>query len=190
MYFINTDPSPIRLLLSFNGYSEGWGLYSERLSYLFNNGADPDASRLLMHNFSASIGLNAVLDLNINYFGWTKEQVYDYLSRYYDVENSDIADSLYSLLTENPGYYVKYYAGYMEILELRRLAENTLGSRFDAKEFHQFLLDIGPAPFSVIRSRMEAWLFTQGIRTSRVRPYAGLALSAFPVNKNCCRTNN
>ena len=190
VYFINTDPSPIRLLLSFNGYSEGWGLYSERLSYLFNNGADPDASRLLMHNFSASIGLNAVLDLNINYFGWTKEQVYDYLSRYYDVENSDIADSLYSLLTENPGYYVKYYAGYMEILELRRLAENTLGSRFDAKEFHQFLLDIGPAPFSVIRSRMEAWLFTQGIRTSRVRPYAGLALSAFPVNKNCCRTNN
>lgn len=190
VYFINTDPSPIRLLLSFNGYSEGWGLYSERLSYLFNNGADPDASRLLMHNFSASIGLNAVLDLNINYFGWTKEQVYDYLSRYYDVENSDIADSLYSLLTENPGYYVKYYAGYMEILELRELAENTLGSRFDAKEFHQFLLDIGPAPFSVIRSRMEAWLFTQGIRTSRVRPYAGLALSAFPVNKNCCRTNN
>ena len=161
VYFINTDPSLIRLILPFNGYSEGWGLYSERLSYLFDNGADPDAAKLLMHNFSASIGLNAVLDLNINYFGWTKEQVYDYLSVYYDVENSDITDSLYSLLTENPAYYVKYYAGYMEILELRHLAEETLGSQFDPKEFHTFLLDIGPAPFSVIRSRMEAWLLTQ-----------------------------
>ena len=163
VYFINTDPDPIRLLLSFNGYSEGWGLYSERLSYLFDNGADPDASRLFMHNFSASIGLNAVLDLNINYFGWTKEQVYDYLSSYYDVENSDITDSIFSLLTENPGYYVKYYAGYMEILELRELAETSLGDQFDPKEFHAFLLNIGPAPFSVIRSRMEAWLLTQGL---------------------------
>ncbi len=163
LYFYSTDPSPVRSVLNFTGYSEGWALYVERLSYLFDNGMDPDAAKLLMHNSYASIGLYAILDMNINYFGWDREQVYEYLSNYYDVENSDVVDSLYSLLIENPGYYMSYYVGCMEFMDMRRLAEETLGNQFDAKAFHTFLLDIGPAPFSVIRSRMEAWFLSQKI---------------------------
>ena len=62
VYFYSTNPCPIRCLLSFNGYSEGWGLYSEFLSYSFNNGVDPDGAKILKYNSSASIGLNALLD--------------------------------------------------------------------------------------------------------------------------------
>ncbi len=163
VYFYETNPSPIRCLLSFNGYSEGWGLYSEFLSYLYNNGVDPDGAKLLMYNSSASIGLNALLDLNINYFGWDEKQTYDYLADYYDVENSNIVSEIYQTLIENPGYYLTYYVGYMEFCEMRELAQKELGDKFDAKEFHKLILDIGPAPFSVIRSRLDSWLLTQKI---------------------------
>lgn len=161
VYFYSTNPCPIRCLMSFNGYSEGWGLYSEFLSYTFQNGVDPDGARLLMYNASASIGLNALLDLNINYFGWDENQTREYLSDYYDVENSNIVSEIYQTLIENPGYYLTYYVGYMEFCEMREQAEKELGDKFDAKEFHKLMLDIGPAPFSVIRSRLEAWLLTQ-----------------------------
>ena len=161
VYFYSTNPCPIRCLMSFNGYSEGWGLYSEFLSYTFQNGVDPDGARLLMYNASASIGLNALLDLNINYFGWDENQIREYLSDYYDVENSNIVSEIYQTLIENPGYYLTYYVGYMEFCEMREQAEKELGDKFDAKEFHKLMLDIGPAPFSVIRSRLETWLLTQ-----------------------------
>ena len=161
VYFYSTNPCPIRCLMSFNGYSEGWGLYSEFLSYTFQNGVDPDGARLLMYNASASIGLNALLDLNINYFGWDENQTREYLSDYYDVENSNIVSEIYQTLIENPGYYLTYYVGYMEFCEMREQAEKELGDKFDAKEFHKLMLDIGPAPFSVIRSRLETWLLTK-----------------------------
>lgn len=119
VYFYSTNPCPIRCLMSFNGYSEGWGLYSEFLSYTFQNGVDPDGARLLMYNASASIGLNALLDLNINYFGWDENQTREYLSDYYDVENSNIVSEIYQTLIENPGYYLTYYVGYMEFCEMR-----------------------------------------------------------------------
>ena len=49
----------------------------------------------------------------------------------------------------------------MEFCEMRELAKKELGDKFDAKEFHKLILDIGPAPFSVIRSRLESWLLAQ-----------------------------
>ena len=41
---------------------------------------------------------------------------------------------------------------------MRAEAEEVLGSAFQAKEFHRFLLDMGPAPFGVIREYFEEWL--------------------------------
>ena len=51
-----------------------------------------------------------------------------------------------------------YYTGYLEIERMRAEAEEALGSAFDAMEFHTFLLDIGPAPFTVIREYYGEWL--------------------------------
>ena len=48
----------------------------------------------------------------------------------------------------------------MEIHEMREQAEETLGADFDAKAFHTFLLDMGPAPFSLIRTYFRSWLVT------------------------------
>jgi uncharacterized protein (DUF885 family) len=43
-------------------------------------------------------------------------------------------------------------------MDLRKQAEEQLQDRFAAKDFHKFLLDIGPAPFSIIQDRFNVWL--------------------------------
>ena len=39
----------------------------------------------------------------------------------------------------------------MEILELKKEAADKKGKKFSQKEFHRAVLDIGPAPFSVVK---------------------------------------
>ena len=44
---------------------------------------------------------------------------------------------------------------------MRREAEDALEDAFRPVEFHRFLLDTGPAPFTVIRPRFKEWLEKQ-----------------------------
>lgn len=160
VYFHSGNTANIRKLLSFPGYSEGWASYVERESYTMDNGLKPEMGQLLAANSSASLGLHACLDIYINYKGWTKDQVRDYLKNYYD-QPDDVAEALYSTMIENPSNYLSYYVGCMEIRNMRRAAENQLKDRFDLKAFHTFLLDMGDAPFDVIQAYFTAWLTKQ-----------------------------
>lgn len=51
--------------------------------------------------------------------------------------------------------------GYLEILNMQSEAKKTLGSRYTNMEFNRFLLDIGPAPFSVIKPYFNEWLIEE-----------------------------
>ena len=95
-------------------------------------------------------------DIGIHYEGWTKETAINYINRF--VGNTDISISIYDTLLEEPAIYLPYAVGYLEMKELKEKAIQTLGDSFSAKEFHRFLLDIGPAPFPVIEDYMEVWL--------------------------------
>lgn len=160
VYFISRETENLRNILSFPSYSEGWATYVENYSYSLDNGLDPNLSQVLAHNSSCSMAIHAILDLNINYYGWTKEQVTEYLEHYYDLDDTDIADAIYTTLLANPTNFLEYYVGYLEIIQMKEMAEKTLGDKFDLKEFHTFLLDIGPAPFSVIEPYFKTWLMT------------------------------
>lgn len=160
VYFHSGNTANIRKLLSFPGYSEGWASYVERESYTMDNGLKLEMGQLLAANSSASLGLHACLDIYINYKGWTKDQVRDYLKNYYD-QPDDVAEALYSAMMENPSNYLSYYVGCMEIQNMRRAAESQLKDRFDLKAFHTFLLDMGDAPFDVIQAYFTAWLTKQ-----------------------------
>ena len=163
VYFTSNCTSDLRRALSFSSYSEGWAFYVENYSYGLDDSLEPAMASVLAHNASSTLGLHAVLDLYINYYGWSKEQVAEYLSRYYDLSGSSIADELYSALTANPTNYLEYYVGYLEILNMRNMAEYTLKDHFNLKEFHTFILDIGPAPFTVIEPYFKTWLLTRNI---------------------------
>lgn len=160
VYFRANCSSDIRKLLSFQGYSEGWATYVEQLSFTLDNGLSPEMGKILAANTSASLGLHACLDIYVNYMGWSKDQVRDYLTNYYS--NPDqVLDSIYYAMIENPGNYLSYYVGYLEFNNMRTTAEMQLGEKFDEKEFHTFLLDMGNAPFDVIQAYFTSWLMEQ-----------------------------
>ncbi|MCI6885675.1 MAG: DUF885 domain-containing protein, partial [Lachnospiraceae bacterium] len=160
VYFHTSCESDLRKLISYQGYSEGWATYVEQLSYTLDNGLGPELGRLLAANASASLGLHACLDIYVNYMGWDKEKVKTYLENFYSDPDS-VADDIFYAMVENPGNYLSYYVGYLEFLNMRKTAEAQLGNRFDAKEFHTFLLDMGNAPFDVIQSYFTSWLMKQ-----------------------------
>ena len=74
------------------------------------------------------------------------------------IDEEEIMRSIYYTLLEEPAIYLPYAIGYLEIMELRNKAETTLGDHFVAKEFHEFLLDMGPAQFHVIEEYLDQWL--------------------------------
>ena len=158
VYFLSQCTSDIRKILSFGSYSEGWATYVEHCAYTMDNGLSPALGELLARNASATLGLHALMDINIHYYGWDREQVASYLEQFFDIRGGGVADALFDAMLSSPANYLEYYVGYLEILNMRQQAEETLGDRFEAKEFHRFLLDIGPAPFTVIRPRFQAWL--------------------------------
>lgn len=160
VYFSSNCSDNLRKLLSFSSYSEGWAFYVETYSYSLDNGLNPQISQILASNSSSSLALHAILDLYINYYGWTKEQVGDYMKQYYDLDGTDVIDSIYTTLVANPTNYLEYYVGYLEILNMRNTAQKELGDDFNLKEFHTFLLDMGPAPFTVIEPYFKTWLMT------------------------------
>lgn len=158
VYFTNHSNSDLRRILSFSSYSEGWAVYVENQSYLFDNGLNPDLGKLLSLNSSSMLGLHAYLELNVNYYGWTVDQMKEYLSSSYGIEDMDMITDLYQTVIANPTNYLEYYVGYLEILNLRKKAERELNSEFNLKEFHTFILDIGPAPFDIINEYFDQWL--------------------------------
>lgn len=161
VYFISRNACDLRNILSFSSYSEGWATYVEYYSYTLDNGLEPEMGRLLARNSAVSLGLYALLDICINYDGWDQEQVKDYLSKFYNIGDSGVAETIYYSLVENPTNYMEYYVGYLEIMEMRNTAEKILQDQFDLKAFHTFLLDIGPAQFRIIQPYFRLWLAEQ-----------------------------
>lgn len=151
-YFYGKNPSAIRKLFGFSGYSEGWGTYAEVYAYRLA-GIDDDMILLNELNKSYSFALYCLADIGINYEGWTFEDTQSFLGL-----DEETCREIYEILVEEPALYLAYYGGYLEFVELREKAENALGEQFDLKEFHTFLLDTGPAQFEIIEDRMDAWL--------------------------------
>lgn len=154
------DSCNLRKVLTFPGYTEGWATYVEQLAYSLDNGLEPEMAKMLAANSMASLGLHACLDIYINYSGWDKAQVRDYLKNFYS-QPDEVVENIYYAMIENPGNYLSYYVGCMEFMNMRKTAEKELGDRFDEKAFHTFLLDVGDAPFDVIQSYFSSWLVKQ-----------------------------
>ena len=164
VYASATFSNPIRNLLSYLGYSEGWGLYVEHESYAMNDeltSQSEDLARLHRLNSSVSIAVHALIDLKIHYEGCSPEEIRALLTTYFGDLGEEAVRELYDLIVSEPAYYLKYYGGYLEFLLLREKAEDQLEEKFDLKEFHKFLLDMGPCAFPTIDTYMDDWIKEQ-----------------------------
>ena len=155
-YFNSTNPNPIRTALNFGGYSEGWATYVEIQSYELANFDNPDLVNLLQTYSEITLALPTRIDIGVNYEGWDIEDTKKYIS---DLGfDSSFADSIFTSVTQEPANYLKYYIGYLEFNATKGYAQKQLGNKFVLKDFNKVLLDVGPAPFSVIRKQVEKYI--------------------------------
>ncbi|MBQ9701296.1 MAG: DUF885 domain-containing protein [Lachnospiraceae bacterium] len=157
-YFLSLNPHPIRTLLSFNGYAEGWAQYVENYSYRWA-GLEESVADMMVADGDFGFALYSRVDIGVNYQGWDVDDIEEYLSNY--LTDTSFAGELYETFINDPGIYLQYYVGYLEILELRDTAMEQLEDRFKIKDFHRFLLEIGPTYFDIIDERMSMWMKEQ-----------------------------
>lgn len=153
LYFGRQQPSLIREFLGCSGYVEGWATYVESMAYGY--GAEflnisPQVMELLNRNRSISLCLYSILDIGIHYQGWTLQEVTNTLSSF-GIASQEICQEIFQYIVENPTNYLKYYLGFLNFTDLRTTVENKKGTDFQLKDFHQKILEIGPAPFPVVK---------------------------------------
>lgn len=150
-YYAAKDPDPLRNLFNFKGYVEGWATYAEMCSYYLSSLDKPSAA-LLQKNNSLILGLYALADIGIHYGGWNLERTIEFFNTYGIDDENTIAE-IYNIIIGDPANYLSYYVGYLEILELKRDMLERERDDFSQKKFHQKLLDVGPAPFEIVRKQ-------------------------------------
>lgn len=153
VYFSASEPDPIRSILDFGGYVEGWATYAEMMSYYLAPLPKTEAS-LLQKNSSVILGLYALADMGIHYDGWSVTDTVRFFSDY-GINDSNAVQSVYKLIIGSPANYLKYYIGYLKFYELKKEMADAMGNQFSQKEFHRAVLDVGPAPFEIVYDEVE-----------------------------------
>lgn len=158
--FQRQNPSGIRNLLCTSGFAEGWATYVEPFAYQYAAGyiQDPFATelaRISWLNRSINLCMYSLLDIEIHYNGWTQAEAASFLKAF-GIEDSTVVSEIYQYILETPGNYLKYYWGYLSILDLRTSEQNRLGQDFDLKKFHSQVLKIGGVQYPVLEKYIDA----------------------------------
>jgi uncharacterized protein (DUF885 family) len=139
-----------------NAYSEGWGLYAERLAREMGAYEDPYSNfgRLSSEIWRA---IRLVVDTGLHAKGWSEQEAVDYF-----LENSSSSEGAIRSEVRRylviPGQATSYKIGMMKILELREKAKSELGDRFDIKGFHDTVLGGGALPLGILERRVNEWV--------------------------------
>lgn len=157
VYFLSNDPEPIRTLLNFNGYSEGWATYVELMSYDYYDNYTNDAyADIEAINTKLNLLVSARIEIGVNYQGWDLEETAEYMND--NGFNGDAAQDIMDYVIAEPGNYQMYIMGWLEFEELREYAMTELGDNFDEVEFHKVLLDAGPCQFYLLEDKVEEYV--------------------------------
>ena len=148
VYFSSKNADPIRSLLDFGGYVEGWATYAEMMSYYMAPISSREAC-LFQKNTSVLLGLYTLADIGIHYDGWTLSDTAAFFKNY-GITDLTAIQSIYEFIVGDPANYPKYYLGYLQFLNLKKEIAGNLGDDFSQKEFHKAVLDVGPAPFDIV----------------------------------------
>lgn len=148
---------PVRRILSYPGYQEGWALYVEFISYdyavsIAEKQEKEDlacAYEIEKHNRCMQLCLYSLLDIFIHYDNASPLQIYQVLSAF-GIKDSASAEAIYDYIAEEPANYLKYYLGYLEILSLKEKAGELWADDYSEYRFHQFFLDCGPSDFDTL----------------------------------------
>jgi uncharacterized protein (DUF885 family) len=143
----------------YTAYTEGWGLYSERLGKEIGFYQDPysDYGRLEADIWRA---IRLVVDTGVHSQHWTRQQMVDYFHEHSAIDETNIQAEVDRYIAW-PGQALGYKMGQLKILELKQKAQTALGPKFDIRAFHDVILDSGALPMDVLERRVDDWIATQ-----------------------------
>jgi uncharacterized protein (DUF885 family) len=140
----------------YGAYSEGWGLYAERLGREMGFYQDPYS---LFGHLSLELwrAVRLVTDTGLHSKRWTREQAIRYFQDNSLLSERDIVKEVERYIN-NPGQATSYKIGQLKIVELRERAKTALGDRFDIRDFHAAVLENGPLPLDILEQQVEAYI--------------------------------
>jgi uncharacterized protein (DUF885 family) len=143
----------------YTAYTEGWGLYAERLGKDVGFYQDPysDFGRLEGDVWRA---VRLVVDTGVHYDKWSRQQVVDYFHAHTGVDEASVQSETDRYIAW-PAQALGYKIGQLKILELRAKAQKELGPKFDIRAFHDEVLDSGALPLDVLEQQVDGWMAAQ-----------------------------
>lgn len=144
---------PVTSIIWFSGPGEGWVRYAEGLADemgLYQTTTGPITRRTWPAR-------GMVVDPGIHLFGWSREQAVAYMQASGRFPGN-LADQMVDRIAILPGQLTAYDSGGLEILALRKLAEDAMGDNFDIRAFHQQVLENGTIPLIQLRSHIDTWV--------------------------------
>ena len=140
----------------FGSYSEGWGLYAERLSKEQGRFTDPmqDFGRLQNEMLRAA---RLVVDTGGHSKKWTREQMIEYMLDNNPMTEDEATKEVERYL-DMPAQALSYKIGMIKILDLREKAKKSLGDDFDIREFHDVVLKNGAVALPILEELVDAYI--------------------------------
>ena len=155
-YFREKNKHPLRYVLNFPAYTEGYATYAEIYSYQFLD-ATKEEIDILQNNAISTHCLYALCDIGIHAKHWNRKKLSDFLSNH-GIVTTDNARAIYETIIDSPGSYLPYTIGYLEICRIRDTFQKAAGKYYSPLLFHTFLLDTGPTSFPVLERQINGWL--------------------------------
>ncbi len=140
----------------FGAYSEGWGLYAERLAKEQGRFTDPmqDFGRLQNEMLRAA---RLVVDTGVHSKKWSREKAIKFM-----LDNNPMTESEATKEVERyidmPAQALSYKIGMIKILNLRDKAKGELGDTFDLREFHDIVLKNGAVALPILEELIDAYI--------------------------------
>jgi uncharacterized protein (DUF885 family) len=140
----------------YTAYTEGWGLYAERLAKEMGAYRDPysDFGRLGSEIWRA---IRLVVDTGLHAKGWTEQQAVEYFLANGPTSEGQVRAEVRRYIVM-PGQATAYKVGMLKILELRERARSALGPAFDIRAFHDVVLGGGALPLAILERRVDEWI--------------------------------
>lgn len=144
----STETPEFRRNVFFTAYTEGWGLYSERLSGemgLYEDVLD-EIGRVTMELWRAC---RLVVDTGIHAKGWSRRKSVEYFRANTALAPENITREIDRYFVY-PGQACAYQIGRDRILAVRDTAKAALGDRFALAAFHDTVLKNGAVPLPIL----------------------------------------
>ena len=150
---------PFRRFGRYAAWSEGWGLYAEKLGKDMGFYTDPyrDFGRLQLELHRA---IRLVVDTGIHHKRWNRERAIKYV----EDNSADAPGGIVKAIERYivyPGQATSYMVGKLKIEEMRDRARAALGQRFDIKQYHDVVLRAGPVPLDILEENVDAWILRE-----------------------------